>query len=224
MNKVALGLIIAAAVGCSASTFAATNGEGQINFTGEIIDSACQVVNGLSNPLNVQLGKVSKTVFTGAGSTSTLTKFDIQLKDCPETVTSAAINFGGTPDANNNATLALTPDVDAATGVAIQLVDASEQPVSLYTPSQQYPLASGTTVNDLILGARYIQTGAAITAGPLTLYRPSPLSITDIIHPEILTFLSALISLLFLRNSYAPRLFTEHSFTGSRHCACRCYY
>lgn len=47
MNKVALGLIIAAAVGCSASTFAATNGEGQINFTGEIIDSACQVVNGL---------------------------------------------------------------------------------------------------------------------------------------------------------------------------------
>lgn len=56
MNKVALGLIIAAAVGCSASTFAATNGEGQINFTGEIIDSACQVVNGLSNPLNVQRG------------------------------------------------------------------------------------------------------------------------------------------------------------------------
>jgi major type 1 subunit fimbrin (pilin) len=79
-------------------------------FTGEIIDSACQVVNGLSNPLNVQLGKVSKTVFTGAGSTSTLTKFDIQLKNCPETVTSAAINFGGTPDANNNSTLALTPD------------------------------------------------------------------------------------------------------------------
>ena len=165
MNKVALGLIIAAAVGCSASTFAATNGEGQINFTGEIIDSACQVVNGLSNPLNVQLGKVSKTVFTGAGSTSTLTKFDIQLTNCPDTVTSAAINFGGTPDANN-ATLALTPDSDAATGVAIQLVDASEQPVSLYTPSQQYQLTSGTAVNDLEFGARYIQTGAAITAGP----------------------------------------------------------
>ena len=166
MNKVALGLIIAAAVGCSASTFAATNGEGQINFTGEIIDSDCQVVNGLSNPLNVQLGKVSKTVFTGAGSTSTLTKFDIQLTNCPDTVTSAAINFGGTPDANNNATLALTPDSDAATGVAIQLVDASEQPVSLYTPSQQYQLTSGTAVNDLEFGARYIQTGAAITAGP----------------------------------------------------------
>lgn len=83
MNKVALGILLAATIGCTASAFAATNGEGQINFTGEIIDSACQVVNGLSNPLNVPLGKVSKTVFTGAGSTSTLTKFDIQLKDCP---------------------------------------------------------------------------------------------------------------------------------------------
>ncbi|EMN5848000.1 fimbrial protein [Enterobacter hormaechei] len=166
MNKIALGLFIAAAVGCSASAFAAINGEGQINFTGEIIDSACQVVNGLSNPLDVQLGKVSKTVFTGAGSTSTLTKFDIKLTNCPETVTSAAINFGGTPDANNNATLALTPDTGAATGVAIQLLDASGQPVTLYTPSMQYPLVSGTEVNDLEFGARYIQTQAAVTAGP----------------------------------------------------------
>lgn len=166
MNKIALGLFIAATVGCSASAFAATDGEGQINFTGEIIDSACQVVNAVSNPLNVQLGKISKTVFTGAGSTSTLTKFDIQLKDCPETVTSAAINFGGTPDADNNATLALTPDVDAATGVAIQLVDSSAQPVSLYSPTRQYPLASGTAVNNLEFGARYIQTQTAVTAGP----------------------------------------------------------
>lgn len=60
MNKVALGFFIAATVGCSASAFAATNGEGQINFTGEIIDSACQVVNGLSNPLNVQLVRCLK--------------------------------------------------------------------------------------------------------------------------------------------------------------------
>ncbi|SUX86538.1 major fimbrial subunit [Citrobacter koseri] len=134
MNKVALGLFIAATVGCSASAFAATNGEGQINFTGEIIDSACQVVNGLSNPLNVELGRVSKTVFSGAGSTSTPTKFDIQLKDCPETVTSAAINFGGTPDTDNSTTLALTPDTETATGVAIQLLDSSEQPVSFIYP------------------------------------------------------------------------------------------
>jgi len=166
MNKVALNLFIAAMAGCAASAFAATNGEGQINFSGEIIDSACQVTNGLSNPLDVQLGKVSKTLFTGTGSTSTATKFDIQLTNCPETVTSAAVNFGGTPDADNNSTLALTRDADAATGVAIQLLDTAGQPVSLYTPSRQYPLTAGSTVNDLEFGARYIQTQAAVTAGP----------------------------------------------------------
>lgn len=37
--------------------------------------------------------------------------------------------------------------------------------MSLYTPAQQYPLASGTAVNNLEFGARYIQTQAAITAG-----------------------------------------------------------
>ena len=165
MKKIALGLTLAAAMGCSASSFAATSGEGQINFTGEIIDSACQVVNDVSNPLNVTLGKVSKTAFNGTGSTTTLTHFDIKLTDCPDSVTSASINFGGTPDADNNTTLALMPNESAATGVAIQLVDSSAQPVSLYTPSKQYALASGTTVNNLQFGARYIQTQAAVTAG-----------------------------------------------------------
>ena len=154
-------------------------------------------MNGLSNPLDVQLGKVSKTVFTGAGSTSTLTKFDIQLTNCPDTVTSAAINFGGTPDANNNATLALTPDSDAATGVAIQLVDASEQPVSLYTPSQQYQLTSGTAVNDLELVPVISKPALRSPQALLTLYRPSPLFITDLINPEILMLLRALISHLY---------------------------
>ncbi|MEX9252134.1 fimbrial protein [Pseudenterobacter timonensis] len=166
MNKVALGLFIAAALGCSASVFAASNGEGQINFSGEIIDSACQVVNGLGDPLNVEMGKVSKTVFTGIGSTSTLTKFDIELKNCPETVTAASINFGGTPDSDNNSALAITPATGAATGVAIKLVDSADQPVSLFTPTKEYPLASGTAVNELAFGAQYIQTKAAVSAGP----------------------------------------------------------
>lgn len=158
-------------------------------------------MNGLSNPLNVQLGKVSKTVFTGAGSTSTSTKFDIKLTNCPETVTSAAINFGGTPDADNNAALALTPDTDAATGVAIQLMDASGQPVTLYTPSQQYPLASGTAVNDPNSVRVIFKLRPPLPQALPTLYRLSPLFITDLINPEILMLLRALISLLFIEKS-----------------------
>ena len=157
---------IAAGIACtSLSAMAATSGEGQVNFTGEIIESACQVVNGLSSPLDVSLGKVAKSAFTGTGSTAATTRFDISLKNCPETVTGASITFGGTPDSGNNDVLAVTSGTGTATGVGIQLLDKSETPLSLYSASASYALQSGTTVNDLQFGARYIQTNATISAG-----------------------------------------------------------
>lgn len=156
----------AAGMACASVSAFAASGEGQINFTGEIIDSACTVVNGLSTPLNVSLGKVAKSAFTGSGSTAATTRFSIQLKDCPETVTSASVTFGGTPDSNNSNVLAVTPGTGAAAGVGIQLLDKSENPFSLFTQSAAYTLTSGTTTNDLEFGARYIQTGSSITAGP----------------------------------------------------------
>ncbi|MDK4745514.1 fimbrial protein [Leclercia adecarboxylata] len=166
MRKIVSGTFIATALCCSVSAWAANSGEGQINFTGEIIDSACQVVNGVSSPLDVSLGKVSQTAFTGSGSTTSTTRFDIQLKDCPETITSAAITFGGSADGTNANVLAVTPGTGAATGVGIQLLDKTENPLSLYTASTSYTLQSGTTTNDLVFGVRYIQTGSTITAGP----------------------------------------------------------
>lgn len=163
MRKIVSATVIATALCCSVSAWAA---DGQINFTGEIIDSACQVVNGISSPLDVSLGKVAKSAFTGSGSTTTTTRFDIQLKDCPETITSAAITFGGSADSTNANVLAVTPGTGAAAGVGIQLLDKTENPLSLYTSSADYPLQSGTTTNDLVFGARYIQTGSSVTAGP----------------------------------------------------------
>ena len=109
---------------------------------------------------------MSQTAFTGSGSTTSTTRFDIQLKDCPETITSAAITFGGSADSANTNVLAVTPGTGAATGVGIQLLDKTESPLSLYTASTSYTLQPGATTNDLIFGARYIQTGSTITAGP----------------------------------------------------------
>lgn len=166
MKKIIIGALIASSLCGSASVFAATNGEGQVNFTGEILDSACEVVNNLSSPLNVNLGKVSKTAFSGIGSTADTTEFAIQLKNCPETVSTAAITFGGTPDTDNNNVLALTAGTGVAAGVGIQLLDSSQQPLSLYTASQPYTLQSGTATNNLEFAARYIQTQPAISAGP----------------------------------------------------------
>jgi len=165
MKKLIIAGIVAGMACASVSAFA-SGGEGQINFTGEIIDSACTVVNGLSNPLDVSLGKVAKSAFTGSGSTTSTTRFSIQLKDCPETVTSAAVTFGGTPDGGNSNVLAVTTGTGTATGIGIQLLNKTENPLSLYTASAGYTLTSGTTTNDLEFGARYIQTGSSITAGP----------------------------------------------------------
>ena len=54
MNKVALGCFRRIARwDVLHPHLAAINGEGQINSHREIIDSACRVVNGLSNPLDV---------------------------------------------------------------------------------------------------------------------------------------------------------------------------
>ncbi|EKM0374816.1 fimbrial protein [Cronobacter turicensis] len=165
MKKILLTTTLAALACSSPLTWAASTGEGQINFTGEILDAACEVVNSLSSPLAVDLGKVSKTAFTGVGSTTNITSFFLELKNCPETVTKASIKFGGNADTDNANVLALTGGTGAASGVGIQLVDADGTPLNLYTASADYALQTGTATNNLEFGARYIQTGAAVTAG-----------------------------------------------------------
>lgn len=154
---------IASVVVMSASSaFAA---DGQVNFTGEIIDSACTVVNSVSSPLDVTLGKVAKTAFSGAGSTAAATKFTLQLKDCPATVTSASVKFDGAAVEGDNSVLALTDESGVATGVGIQLSDASNAVLPLFTASQAYTLSADET-NNLDFVARYVATSDTVTAGP----------------------------------------------------------
>lgn len=150
------------AVLSASSAFAA---DGQVNFKGEIIDSACTVVNSVSSPLDVTLGQVAKTAFTGAGSTAAATGFTLQLKDCPATVSSATVKFDGAAVSGDNSVLALTDEAGVATGVGIQLSDASNTVLPLFTASSAYPLSS-TETNDLNFVARYIATSATVTAGP----------------------------------------------------------
>lgn len=160
-NLIAVAVLASSAFGISA--FAA---DGQVNFTGEIIDTPCVAVNTPSNPLEVILGKVGKTAFTGAGSTAAATKFTLQLKDCPATVNTASVKFDGTSVNGDSSVLALTQDAGVATGVGIQLSDASQNVLPLYTASTAYPLQTGSVVNNLDFVARYIATSATVTAGP----------------------------------------------------------
>ncbi|MDU6923033.1 fimbrial protein [Franconibacter helveticus] len=165
MKRILLTTAVAGMACCSASSFAVTTGEGQVNFTGEILESGCDVVNTQSSPLTVDLGKISKTVFTGVGSSANSTTFSLQLKNCPVTVTKASITFGGTADTSNTNVLALTAGTGVAAGVGVQLLDSTGAPLNLYTASADYALTTGTTTNNLTFGARYIQTDATVTAG-----------------------------------------------------------
>lgn len=161
-NKLALSALF---VACMAGTaFGAQASDGTVNFTGEVLDAACTVDIGAGNAMTVDLGKVAKAAFTGVGSTASATKFTLKLKDCPSTVSKATVKFDGSAYAGDNSVLALTEETGVATGVAIQLMDATNTVVPLYTASSAYTLSS-TAENNLDFTARYIQEGDTVTAG-----------------------------------------------------------
>ncbi|MFG1173944.1 fimbrial protein [Erwiniaceae bacterium CAU 1747] len=153
------------------TSLSANASDGTINFTGNIIDSACVVdLDGAgATTMDVLMGNVNKSAFTGVGSTAggsaSATKFNIVLKDCPETIKTATVKFDGIAYKNDNTVLALTEEDGAATGVAIQLSDKSGI-LPLYTPSATYALESGKdNENKLDFYARYIQKEDSVEAG-----------------------------------------------------------
>ncbi len=162
MNFIAAAVLVSA-IAAPAFVSAA---DGQVNFTGSIIDSACTVVNTVSNPLAVTLGNVNKTSFAKAGDKSSATAFNLQLTNCPVTAATAAVKFDGAALNGDNNLLALTQVSGVATGVGIELSDKSNAVLPLYTASTSYALQSGATVNNLNFAARYVSTAATVTAGP----------------------------------------------------------
>lgn len=157
-KNIIVATLAAAAVMSSVSAFAA---DGQINFTGEITDTACEVVNTVSSPLAVTLGKVSKSAFVGAGSTAAATRFTLKLSGCPDGLNTASVKFDGTSVAGDNSVLALT--AGGAAGVGIQLSDSNQNKLPLNTDSASYSVTDGSASMDFV--ARYVATSATVTAG-----------------------------------------------------------
>lgn len=139
---------------------------GTVNFSGEILDSAC-TVDVASQNQSVELGKYNKTEFTAPGSKTAAKDFNIVLKDCPETVESATVRFDGTPEATNTSLLAIDSSVaGAATGVAINLMTADKVDLPLHGENGYSYALSSTEDNTLKFYAQYQSTAAAVTAGP----------------------------------------------------------
>lgn len=138
--------------------------DGTVKFAGEVLSSACTVDIGTDNTMTVDLGKVARNAFTGVGSKASATKFVIKVKECPDTVTNARVQFDGQAYSGDSTVLALTEDSGVAKGVGIELSD-KKGILPLNTDSVDYALQP-TVVNNLDFVARYIAKSETITSGP----------------------------------------------------------
>lgn len=156
--------------------------DGNVHFTGEVIDSTCEVTTETANQ-TVKLGKVNKTAFTGVGSTAAPANFHIDLDKCPATYTKAAVRFdaddtNGTFKGNADGDVTVgfpvestapgdftgTGTAAAATGVAIRLYNSSDNShLKIGDDSTPVTISSGKASMPFI--ARYIATSATVTPG-----------------------------------------------------------
>ncbi|WP_434639183.1 fimbrial protein [Klebsiella sp. I138] len=139
---------------------------GQIEFSGSITDTSCNIDSTSANQV-VDLGKWASSFFSGAGSETTKTSFHIKVKDCPASVARVAVLFDGTRDSNNSNLLAVN---GGAQGVAIKLYENDRTtPINLGTVSRDQMVLAGTGgvttgAADLEFFADYIST-SAVSAG-----------------------------------------------------------
>lgn len=145
---------------------------GQVNFTGSITDSSCDVDSG-STSQNVDLGKWAKSYFTGASTETTKTAFHIKVKDCPDSVKTVSVLFDGKKDANNASLIAIDNGSSSASGVGIKLYEKDQQQaISLGSVSEPQPVHAGSSGSagsggtaDLTFFADYAANGATVSTG-----------------------------------------------------------
>ncbi len=138
----------------SINTFAA---DGTVQFKGAILDKACTIE---ASNVVVDFGSIVKSSLAIAGGTTSATAFNIQLKECPETIKSATIRFDGVGNSVNPDLFTITTGVGKASNVAIALFDSQNQKVIPNMSSGTYALVA-TTPNTLNFVAKLQATGVA---------------------------------------------------------------
>lgn len=160
-KNIIVATLVAAAALTTASAFA---NDGQINFTGSVTDASCNVTNAATGTLDVNMGMISSSAFGVSGDTAGAKKFTLQVTGCPTTTDGGIrVSFDGTSVSGNSSVLQLTQGTGVATGVGIQLSDASQNVLPLNVASTSYPLTGGAANLDFV--ARYISTAATVTSG-----------------------------------------------------------
>ncbi|WP_312412600.1 fimbrial protein [Pseudescherichia sp.] len=138
MKKLIKMGILAAAISASCSVFAATTPDVQVTFKGSMVSSSCNVSinNGQST---VDIGQVD-TSGLKLGETSPDIPFTVDIKGCPNSVSSAKLDFEGDAFAGNSTVFAL----NQGTGNQMESIGMMIKDLSMGDGSYLKPNASGS--------------------------------------------------------------------------------
>jgi major type 1 subunit fimbrin (pilin) len=167
--KMQYRLALVATLAALSATASAADGE--INFIGAVTANTCTVTPGIGGAAaTVNLPRVNNTAFTGAGSITGRTLFNINVSNCPGGVTNARAFFEANGENVDYATNSLKNKSGTASNVGFALFDGAQ---GARINIGQSTATQGTTPVALTAGAAtlryevaYIQpTAAAVTAG-----------------------------------------------------------
>jgi type 1 fimbria pilin len=120
---------------------------------------SCTIV---TNPINVTLPVVTTSAFTGVGSTSGKTPFQIQL-NCPAGTAVAKITMHTVaPDSHPG--VVQPSGAGYAAGIGVRVLDGNSNPMVFETQTVVTPPNATTSIPYF---AQYFQTAPAVTGGPV---------------------------------------------------------
>jgi major type 1 subunit fimbrin (pilin) len=151
--------------------------DGRLNFSGEILETACELAPDTAHVYEVQLGTWTKETFYRFNDRSTpMVEINIPMKNCPGSKEGEPSKFHvvltATPD-DVNSEFIKVPEVAGTPGnrgFGISLMDSSKTPIAVNGQSSKEYTIVGPTMN-LVLFASYKLVNDTVTqdkvvAGP----------------------------------------------------------
>ncbi|SLM61977.1 MULTISPECIES: type 1 fimbrial adaptor subunit FimF [Dickeya] len=137
-----------------------------ITIKGYVKDNAC-TVSTTSKDFTVDLMSNSARQLNTPGGATPPVPFSIVLSPCGSAVKAVRIGFSGVADSDNPMLLGIDSHPQAASGVAIQILDHHRQPVRLNSAPAQLAWVALTPrpANTLAFYARLVATRIPVAAG-----------------------------------------------------------
>lgn len=138
--------------------------DAQINITGELTDSTCQINGGNSPAIqNITLPTLSKTALSSAGSWAGRVPVSFALSGCDVATTGATATFENGPNISVDGNMKNLATTNAATNVEVQLLDAAGAALNLAADTTSTAITAGAGA--LQFFAQYYSKDGTATAG-----------------------------------------------------------